>query len=53
MIYRDLVERIDARAMAYIQTHANRTVAVGSAVFDRQRQVLALSERAQSLLSSC
>ncbi|MEL6381784.1 MAG: cobalt-precorrin-5B (C(1))-methyltransferase CbiD [Cyanobacteria bacterium J06626_18] len=54
-IYSTLVERIDTRAMAYIQTHTEqpaRTVAVGSIVFDRQREIIAVSDRGQAFQQS-
>ncbi|MGF1524676.1 MAG: cobalt-precorrin-5B (C(1))-methyltransferase CbiD [Leptolyngbyaceae cyanobacterium] len=54
-IYGALVERIDTRAMAYIQTHTEqiaRTVTVGSIVFDRQREIVAASDRGQAFLQS-
>ncbi|NEQ47276.1 MAG: cobalt-precorrin-5B (C(1))-methyltransferase [Leptolyngbya sp. SIOISBB] len=51
-VYQSLVERIDARAIAYIQAHADRTLTVGSAVFDRQREIVAMSDRGATLLQS-
>ncbi|RZM75688.1 cobalt-precorrin-5B (C(1))-methyltransferase CbiD [Leptolyngbya iicbica] len=56
-IYQPLVERIDQRAIAYIQANADRSITVGAAVFDRQREIVAQSDRAttllQALLVSC
>ena len=51
-IYQSLVERIDARAIAYIQAQADRTLTIGSAVFDRQREIVAMSDRGSTLLRS-
>lgn len=51
-IYATLVTRIDERAIAYIQQNADRTIQVGSAVFDRQRQIVAMSDRGSALLQS-
>ncbi|MBF2035728.1 MAG: cobalt-precorrin-5B (C(1))-methyltransferase [Leptolyngbyaceae cyanobacterium T60_A2020_046] len=49
-IYRTLAERVDQRAMDYIRTHSDRSVTVGTVLFDRQRQVIQASERGHSLL---
>ncbi len=51
-IYQALVERIDQRAIAYIQANADRQIAVGAAVFDRQREIVAMSDQAATLLRS-
>lgn len=51
-IYQSLVERIDARAIAYVQANADRSLTIGSAVFDRQREIVALSDRGSTLLQS-
>jgi len=51
-VYGTLVERIDQRAIAYIQTHTEQAVTVGSAVFDRQREIVAISDRGRALLRS-
>lgn len=51
-IYQNLVERIDTRAIAYIQANADRTLTIGSAVFDRQREIVAMSDRGATLLQS-
>ncbi|MEM6838029.1 MAG: cobalt-precorrin-5B (C(1))-methyltransferase CbiD [Cyanobacteria bacterium P01_C01_bin.120] len=48
-IYQSLVERLDTRAIAYIQANADRTVIVGSAVFDRQREIITTSSRGATL----
>jgi cobalt-precorrin-5B (C1)-methyltransferase len=42
-IYGAIAAEIDRRAAAYIQTHCDRTVAVYSVLFDRQRQIVVTS----------
>lgn len=49
-IYTTLVDRIDARASAYCKTHTDRSMNVGSALFDRQRQMITVSRQGQSFL---
>ena len=51
-IYQSLVERIDQRAIAYIQANVDRTITVGAVVFDRQREIVAMSDRGATLLRS-
>ncbi|MEM6717095.1 MAG: cobalt-precorrin-5B (C(1))-methyltransferase, partial [Cyanobacteria bacterium P01_C01_bin.147] len=51
-IYQSLVERIDQRAIAYVRAQADRTITIGSAVFDRQREIVATSDRGTTLLQS-
>jgi len=51
-IYQSLVERLDQRAMAYIRANADYNLVVGSAVFDRQREIVATSDRGATLLQS-
>jgi len=51
-IYQSLVERIDQRAIAYIQANADHTMTVGAAVFDRRREIVAMSDRAVTLLQT-
>lgn len=48
-VYRHIVERIDERAAAYVHAHTGRALTVGTMVFDRQRQIVARSDRAQAL----
>ena len=50
--YQTLVQRIDQRSAAYLRANADRAVVVGSAVFDRSREIVAISDRGQSLLQS-
>lgn len=49
-IYLAIAETIDQRAARYIQTHAERTVRVGTVLFDRNRQILARSNLGNTLL---
>ncbi|EDX86021.1 cobalamin biosynthesis protein CbiD [Synechococcus sp. PCC 7335] len=51
-VYEQMAERIDTRSTAYIQTHTERTVQVGSILFDRQRQIIVKSKIAQFLLAN-
>lgn len=50
-VYGAIAARIDERATAYIQTHTEQQIAVGSLLFDRQRQPIVQSEIGASLLS--
>ena len=50
--YQTLVQRIDERAAAYLRANADRSVVVGSAVFDRSREIVAISDRGQALLQT-
>ncbi|MDA0266066.1 MAG: cobalt-precorrin-5B (C(1))-methyltransferase CbiD [Cyanobacteria bacterium] len=50
-LYNALAAKIDARTGAYIQTHSDRAVTVGTALFDRARQFIAISDPARSYLS--
>ncbi|MDB9525895.1 cobalt-precorrin-5B (C(1))-methyltransferase CbiD [Oscillatoria sp. CS-180] len=52
LIYQSLVQRVDDRAMAYVQNYGDRNLTVGTTVFDRQRQFIASSDRAQAILQS-
>lgn len=49
-VYNAIAQQIDQRAQAYIQTHSERQVAVGSALFDRNRQIIVISKIATTLL---
>jgi cobalt-precorrin-5B (C1)-methyltransferase len=49
-IYQPIAERIDQRSQAYIQAHADRTVTVGTLLFDRQRQIIIKSAIGSTLL---
>ncbi|MBE9139917.1 cobalt-precorrin-5B (C(1))-methyltransferase [Nodosilinea sp. LEGE 07088] len=48
-VYRHIVARIDDRASAYVHAHTGNPLTVGTMVFDRQRQVIATSDRARLL----
>ena len=50
-VYEVITERIDTRSRAYIQTHTERSVQVGSILFDRKRQIVVVSKIAQTLLA--
>ena len=50
--YQTLVQRIDERSTAYLRANADRALVVGSAVFDRSREIVAISDRGQSLLQT-
>ncbi|NET33906.1 MAG: cobalt-precorrin-5B (C(1))-methyltransferase [Cyanothece sp. SIO1E1] len=49
-IYGAIAQTIDQRAQAYIQTHSERSVTVGSVLFDRDRQIIIASQNGQRLL---
>ncbi|NEQ23780.1 MAG: cobalt-precorrin-5B (C(1))-methyltransferase [Microcoleus sp. SIO2G3] len=49
-VYKLLTTQIDRRAQAYIQTHSDRTVRVGSVLFDRNRSIIAASPIGAELL---
>ncbi|MEL6399130.1 MAG: cobalt-precorrin-5B (C(1))-methyltransferase CbiD [Cyanobacteria bacterium J06607_6] len=51
-IYQTLVQRIDERSTTYLRANADRALVVGSAVFDRSREIVAISDRGQSLLQT-
>ncbi|MGF1457439.1 MAG: cobalt-precorrin-5B (C(1))-methyltransferase CbiD [Leptolyngbyaceae cyanobacterium] len=51
-IYQIVVERIDQRSQAYIRANADRSITVGSAVFDRQREIVAMSGQGRTLLKT-
>ncbi len=50
-VYQHMVERIDERAAAYVHAHTGSSLTVGSIVFDRQRQIVARSDRGQTLFN--
>jgi cobalt-precorrin-5B (C1)-methyltransferase len=49
-VYRSISQTIDQRSQDYIRTHSDRTVLVGSVLFDRQRRILIKSEIGFTLL---
>ena len=50
-VYETIAATIDQRCQTYIQQHSDRTMQVGSVLFDRQRQIITLSRNAQALWS--
>jgi cobalt-precorrin-5B (C1)-methyltransferase len=50
-IYGAIAQQIDCRAQAYIQTHSERLVTVGSVLFDRDRKIVICSEIGRKLLT--
>ncbi|MEO0541008.1 MAG: cobalt-precorrin-5B (C(1))-methyltransferase CbiD [Cyanobacteria bacterium P01_A01_bin.105] len=50
-VYRAMVERIDQRAERYVQVQCDRTLTVGSILFDRRRQVIVKSANSDALLT--
>jgi cobalt-precorrin-5B (C1)-methyltransferase len=48
-VYRHIVARIDDRASTYVHAHTSESLTVGTLVFDRQRQIIATSDRGQML----
>ncbi|XGW00534.1 MAG: cobalt-precorrin-5B (C(1))-methyltransferase CbiD [Leptolyngbya sp. BL-A-14] len=49
-VYGTIAEAIDTRSQAYIQTHSDRSVKVGTILFDRDRQILVKSQQGIALL---
>lgn len=50
-IYRAIAQQIDQRVEAYIHTHSERRLQVGSILFDRDRQIIIQSEKGATLLT--
>jgi cobalt-precorrin-5B (C1)-methyltransferase len=50
-VYSAIASTIDQRTQAYIQTHSERDVLVGSVLFDRDRQIIVKSKIGETLLS--
>ena len=50
-VYGAIAQQIDQRAAAYIKIHSDRAVAVGSILFDRDRQIIVCSSIGASLFS--
>ena len=50
-VYGAIAQEIDHRAADYIRTHSDRTVTVGSLLFDRQRQIIVRSQIGKSILT--
>lgn len=51
-VYDSIVCAIDSRAQDYIYTHSEATVEIGTILFDRSRQILVRSRKADQLLES-
>ncbi|SRR5579883_469028 len=49
-VYGAIAQTIDRRAAAYIQTHSERQVSIGTVLFDRSRQILTKSPMGNTLL---
>ncbi|MGB0563416.1 MAG: cobalt-precorrin-5B (C(1))-methyltransferase, partial [Spirulinaceae cyanobacterium] len=49
-VYGEITAAIDRRAATYIQTHSEKAVTVGTALFGRDRQLFATSPQGQALL---
>lgn len=49
-VYGTIVETIDVRSQAYVRTHSERSVTVGTVLFDRSRQILVKSHQGVTLL---
>lgn len=49
-VYGTIAQTIDTRSQTYIQTHSERTVNVGTILFDRNRQILTKSQAGTVLL---
>ncbi|WOB43209.1 cobalt-precorrin-5B (C(1))-methyltransferase [Thermoleptolyngbya oregonensis NK1-22] len=50
-VYGAIAQTIDQRSSAYIRTHSDRPVRVGSILFGRDRQIIAKSELGSAILS--
>jgi len=51
LVYGAIAQAIDKRSQAYIRTHSEREVCVGSVLFDRDRQIFIKSQIGSALLS--
>lgn len=49
-VYQNLSNQIDLRSQAYIHKHTEREVCIGSLLFDRQRQIIRISNNAEELV---
>ena len=49
-VYGAVAQRVDGRSQAYIQTHTEQSVQVGSVLFDRQRKIICKSKTGEILL---
>jgi cobalt-precorrin-5B (C1)-methyltransferase len=51
LVYQSIVAAVEGRSQHYIYTHSEQQVQVGCALFDRDRQIFAISETGQKLLT--
>lgn len=51
-VYGAITESIDRRSQTYIHTHCDRNIQVGSALFNRSRQLFAVSSRGATLMAA-
>lgn len=51
-VYGAIGQQIDHRSQAYIQTHAEKTVEVGTLLFDRRREIITITPKGSNLLSN-
>lgn len=49
-VYGEISQQIDQRSQAYILKHSDRSVTMGSALFDRSRKIFAISSTGATLL---
>jgi cobalt-precorrin-5B (C1)-methyltransferase len=50
LVYQSIVAAVEGRSQHYIYTHSEQQVQVGCALFDRDRQIFAISETGKTLL---
>lgn len=50
-VYQNLSAQIDLRSQSYILKHSEQKVCVGSILFDRQRQIIKISNNAENLMN--
>jgi cobalt-precorrin-5B (C1)-methyltransferase len=50
LVYRSIIAAVEGRSQHYIFTHSEQQVQVGCALFDRDRQIFAISEAGKALL---
>lgn len=51
-VYRIIANTIDQRSEAYIHTHSEKAVTVGTVLFDRQRRIIVSSKTGENLLKA-
>ena len=50
-VYQSIATKIDLRSQDYIRQHGEREVCVGSVLFDRQREIIKISNNARDLIA--